>query len=260
MIPYIPPVSFSVFGSPPLHLFGILVALGVMVGAWLTQRRAVQAGFTLEKFNVAIYLMLIVGFSCSHFIDILFYNSHRISQEGFWVIFKFWDGMSSYGGLLGGALGIVIYCKWYKASLLKVLDVGIQGILVGMTFGRLGCTFAHDHMGVLTDFFLAVQYPGGARHNLGFYEFLYSILVLIPLSFWIHRKKFPDGYQLFFVIMAYIPVRFYFDLLREVSSVKGGDVRYWGLTPAQHISIVVFLGLGAWFLQVRKNKKTNKIK
>src|SRR5204862_179026 len=40
----------------------------------------------------------------------------------------------------------------------------------GWMVARLGCFSVHDHPGVLTSFPLAVQFPGGARHDLGLYD------------------------------------------------------------------------------------------
>ena len=54
----------------------------------------------------------------------------------------------------------------------------------------MGCFVVHDHPGKVTDFALAVSDyrfgapPFQARHDLGFYEVLYSALI-IALFFWL---------------------------------------------------------------------------
>ena len=47
-------------------------------------------------------------------------------------------------------------------------------------FGRLGCTLVHDHVGSRSEFLLAIRFPDGARHDLGLYELLYTVAVLVP--------------------------------------------------------------------------------
>ena len=69
----------------------------------------------------------------------------------------------------------------------------------------------------------------------------------------------PDGYQLFSIVMAYLPMRFFWDFLRVPKHMKGGDIRYWGLTPAQYFSVIVFVGLAVWFVRkkIKKQMKSN---
>jgi len=110
----------------------------------------------------------------------------------------------------------------------------------------MGCSLAHDHPGARSDFFLAVQYPGGARHDLGFYEFLFTLLVLFPVTRLLGRKKLPEGFLLLLVSLLYAPVRFGFDFLRS-HDFGNVDPRYAGLTAAQWLTIALFLA-GAYLM------------
>ena len=119
----------------------------------------------------------------------------------------------------------------------------------GFTFGRLACTVVHDHVGARSDgFFLAIDYPpgeisgvSGLHHNLGFYEFLY-MLVLCGILYGLHRwKSRPVGMMVAVMATAYAPVRFFLEFLRVNPQA---DPRYAGLTFAQWMSIVtVAIGL-----------------
>ncbi len=109
--------------------------------------------------------------------------------------------------------------------------------------GRLACTTAHDHPGTLTTFPFAVslktpearayitavyqdagrlaELPGPSElarmafHDLGWYEFLHTLLVVF--------------------LLLYVPARFGLDFLRL------SDVRYFGLTPGQYAGLAVFV-------------------
>jgi phosphatidylglycerol:prolipoprotein diacylglycerol transferase len=102
---------------------------------------------------------------------------------------------------------------------------------VGWIFGRTGCFTAHDHPGQHTSFFLAVNYPGGPRHDLGFDELLFTIVMTIVL-FRYARKPRPPGHIIGLAALMYAPVRFGLDFLRA-TDVAMPDQRYAGLTPAQ---------------------------
>jgi phosphatidylglycerol:prolipoprotein diacylglycerol transferase len=123
-------------------------------------------------------------------------------------------------------------------------DIFVQGLTVGWIFGRLGCTVVHDHPGKLSDFFLAVNYPEGARHNLGLYEFLYTLLVLLPAILFVHRRvPYRPGIYVAIVSLLYGAVRFPLEFLRLPET----DPRYGGLTFAQYSSLFL-VGLGLWLL------------
>jgi phosphatidylglycerol:prolipoprotein diacylglycerol transferase len=106
--------------------------------------------------------------------------------------------------------------------------------MVGWYFGRLGCTLAHDHLGGYTDFMLAVHFPDGPRHDLGWYEWLYTVGLTL-LVFCIRRKPVSPGVLVGLVSCAYAPVRFGLDFLRVE------DIRYGGLTPGQYFSVALLV-------------------
>jgi phosphatidylglycerol:prolipoprotein diacylglycerol transferase len=116
-------------------------------------------------------------------------------------------------------------------------DSMAYGLAGGWALGRLGCYTAHDHPGRFTDFFLSVPYPDGRRHDLGFDEALWAIGVT-GLFLLLGRKPRPLGLYVALITMLYGPVRFLLDYLR-VTDMAGADPRYFGLTPAQYLSIGV---------------------
>ncbi len=226
-------------GPVTLHLFGLLVATGILAGIWLVYRRAREYRISEEEMSGAIAWDLGAGFFGAHVFEILFYTPERITNEGPFILLKFWDGISSYGGFFGAVLGLTYYFHRLKKPWLVHADILLQGLVVGWVFGRLGCTLAHDHIGILTDFFLAFKYPDGARHNLGFYEFLLTLFVLLPTCVLLNKRHLP-GLCLAVVSMIYAPVRFGLDFLRATDKANS-DIRYFGLTPAQYACIGVFI-------------------
>jgi phosphatidylglycerol:prolipoprotein diacylglycerol transferase len=243
MLPYFQQPHLGLFGGVSINLFGILVLTGVLVGRWLAIRRAKEQHVSEAEISDPILLALIFGFLGAHWVEILAYHPERLA-EGWFVFFKVWDGMSSYGGFLFGAAAVMYYYWRHPKPWLKFADVYVQGLLVGFTFGRAGCTFAHDHPGSLTTFPLSFAYPDGPRHDLGFDELLYLAIVVVPASFWLHKRKAPPGSQLAMISILYAPARFFLDYLRA-EDVSGGDVRWLGLTPAQYSSVAL-LAFGIW--------------
>ena len=231
-------------GPLPLQPFGILVATGVLVGAWLARKHAMRLGLDDDELRALSAWVLVGGFAGAHVFDVLAYQWDKFMDEPL-LMLKVWAGISSYGGFLGGAIGFYLYCRRRALSLGAHGDAIVYGLMPGFTFGRIGCTIVHDHVGRATDFALGIDYPLGfaaqhgyrqptRMHNLGMYELAYLIVVCAVL-FWVARKPRPRGLVVVLAGTLYAPVRFFLDFLRYTDT----DPRYFGLTFAQWMSIVV---------------------
>ena len=188
--------------------------------------------------------IVIGGFIVAHLVSVIFYFPERI-REDWKVLINPFAGLSSMGGFLGAFLAFMYYTKKAAIPRLRYADSVALGLSVGWIFGRTGCFTAHDHPGRHTDFFLAVRYPEGPRHDLGFYELLFTILMTAVL-FAYNRKPRQPGRIIALATLMYAPVRFLLDFLRA-TDVARPDQRYLALTPAQWACIATFgLGLYLW--------------
>jgi phosphatidylglycerol:prolipoprotein diacylglycerol transferase len=131
---------------------------------------------------------------------------------------------------------------------LPYADVIASSFPAAWVFGRSGCSVAHDHPGLASDAWFAVQYPGGGRFDLGLYEMLLTIPLALAFR-WLRRKPRPGGFYVGAMAIAYAPVRFALDFLRIEDSTglnAAVDPRYAGLTPAQWACFGL-LGMGVYF-------------
>jgi len=248
------------FQFPALHLgpftlqsFGLFAALGVYVAARLLVRAARQRG--LDETPVADFAMwgLLAGLVSAHLVHLFLYHPEELRSGGLLQILKVWDGLSSMGGLLGGVLAAVVFFRARGLSFARYADSFALAIAPGWAIARLGCFSVHDHPGVLTNFFLAVQFPGGARHDLG----LYDALVLFGLTLLVYGlsgRKLLAGRLLAVLALGYGLARFALDFLRA-SDVPYADARYLDLTPAQYASILLVL-YGA--IQLLRRKRASR--
>lgn len=239
-----------------LHPFGMLVAMGALGGVKVATWRAEKLGLHPRAVGELAGYQLVVAFTLAHVFDAIFYHWEVVVENPLFVL-QLWNGLSSFGGFLGAALGSVLWVRHRKASFRVFADPIAFSFPFGWFFGRLGCFSVHDHPGNVTDFPLAVadyQVHGGVppwqtRHDLGLYE-VFWCMAMMALFLWLGRTKRPHGFYLAILPLLYAPVRFGLDFLRA-TDIASADTRYAGLTPGHYGAIGLFLaGLGmAWHVK-----------
>lgn len=236
MIPWID-IHFPSLGPLTIHPFGVLVAIGVMVGARLTIRHGARLGLGEASVRSMITTVLVVGFVCAHLFDVLAYQAADGELRWTTVLNPF-GGLSSFGGFAGAVAGLFAWARWHRQPVAPYADALAVGLAPGWLFGRLGCFLAHDHPGARTGFFLGVHYPGGVRHDLGLDEALFAGLLTLLFALLRRRPRTVGTYPAI-LALAYAPVRFGLDFLRA-HDVVGADARYRGFTPAQYGCVLLF--------------------
>jgi phosphatidylglycerol:prolipoprotein diacylglycerol transferase len=228
------------------NIWSFAVSAAIVSGyAWVLYR-AGPAGLSKPELESAMVRAIIAGLVVSHMVEVVFYRPGLLRTEGVLTLFKFWEGLSSYGGFAGGLGAMSIFYLRRRGRWWREADLLIQGMIVAWIFGRFGCTVAGDHPGPRTDFIFAYRYPDGARHNLGLYEFLYTLLVLFPANLILGKRKPPPGSFVALNCLLYGAARFALDFLRA-TDIREADPRYFGLTLAHYCSLATFL-FGLWVL------------
>lgn len=155
--------------------------------------------------------------------------------------FSFWTGggFVFYGGLIGGALFVLLYRLLKLPWKFEIFWAIVPALTIGHSIGRFGCFLAGCCFGAETDWPWGIHLHGSDRHPTQLIE----AVGLMALGLYLLKSK-KDKLLL---IVDYL--LFYGGLRMLVEVLRGDDIRgKWGLlTPSQWISLIlIILGLNLW--------------
>lgn len=280
MIPYIEIAPIDI-GGFPVSPFGLLLVLAVAVGVKLALVRGQKLGVDIFELKYFIVVIAIFGLIGAHVLDVIFYYPSQILERP-WLLIDISNGMSSFGGFISAIFGGLFWKyyglrEWVKigkeqfhlpvkrakpASLLPFTDILFSVFPFSWILGRLGCALVHDHMGVVAPngswlsvasgegpvkqfWVFSLHFGNVPRYDLGLLELFFAIILAVAFALtW--RFGGAKGWYVVAGSVVYAPVRFALDLLRGTDPITG-DIRYFGLTPAQWACFFLFafgIGLG----------------
>ena len=244
MFPYVEQPILRV-GPITFQAFGILVAAAILLGYWMLIRRAEKLGFNADIASRLAIWLVACGLLGAHLFAVTLSDPKDIFSDPL-VLLRLWEGLSSFGGFLGGILGGIWFMWNYSlryAEAWKYFDLVAFVFPFAWILGRAGCFLAHDHPGVETAGWWAVRYPDGQRFDLGLLELLYT-LILVGIFLVLDRRQRPTGFYFALFFFLYGPGRFFMDELRI------NEVKYFGFTLAQHGAVVGALFGGSVLLRI----------
>jgi phosphatidylglycerol:prolipoprotein diacylglycerol transferase len=225
----------------PIHAFGVLVALGFLVGSRIAMDRAKRIGLDPEQINKLVGYLVFGTFVGGHIVGGFMYNPMGFINDPRSMLYV-WQDLSSWGGFLVCVPLSVWFFRSQKLALWPYLDCLAIGLGMGWFLGRMGCFVAHDHPGPPTQFFLGVygmcdtHQRDVACHDMGLYEALWS-LVTFGVFLALDRAPRVPGFYAYTLGLLYTPIRFAMEFARPITT----DERYFGLTPAQYCCVAFFL-------------------
>lgn len=248
-------------GSFGIPTYGVLVALGVLLGLWISVRNSEKQGIKAENawdFGIAVVLAGIIGSKILYIlVDWRAYAEHP--REIFSLSTLQAGGVFS-GGLIGAFLVAWWFVRKHHMPALATCDAFSPGLAMGHAIGRLGCFAAGCCYGKPTTHFwgvtftnpLAAQYVGTplniALEPTQLFESGAELIIFAILTWMFARKKF-DGQVFGAYLFLYGIARFLIEFLRDDPG-RGGP--YFGglLSGTQLIAIgLVLTGGIIWYLR-----------
>jgi phosphatidylglycerol:prolipoprotein diacylglycerol transferase len=244
MIPYLEFTKISL-GPITLQVWGTLVALGILVGAWTSARYASRLGLDKEIIYRGAFWIIVGALLGARIFHIFAYDFSLYAADPLEMLRVWHGGFSVFGGFIGAVAGYALFARRAKISWLAYADAFIYGLPLGLACGRIGCFLIHDHPGTITQSPLGVRYPDGeVRHDHGLYLSLNGFLLAFVFFLLSKKPRSPAFFCQIFLVWYGI-VRFVLDFYRLI------DIRYLGLTPAQYGCLAMIVAGAVWAVRDR---------
>ena len=149
------------FTAMSLRTYGLMMVLGFLAAVTLMKRlgRGIRPDCPFIT-NLALYCLVagVVG------ARLFFIVHHSDSFQGRPLdVFAIWEGgLEFLGGVVLAVAVILFYLLSHKLPIRRCLDVLAIGLMLGLSFGRIGCFLAGDCHGKPTDLPWAVRFPYGS--------------------------------------------------------------------------------------------------
>jgi phosphatidylglycerol:prolipoprotein diacylglycerol transferase len=254
-IPYktFPKIALGPF---ELRTFGVMVGLGVLIGAWIAARYVEQHTGVVRDETYRLATRLVVGGVIGA--RITWDLSHTNQIHSVLDLIAVWKGGLQFsGGFIAAVIiGFPTFRKWTRAVRWSNLDGYAYGLTLGLAFGRVGCISVGEHFGSHSTWLGAVEYRGGAVredflgpnrlftgatfHNTAIYELVF-LLVLFGILSWLVRRRPAPGTVMGIFCLYYGIARGLSDFLRV------NDKTVVGLTGAQWMCVAL-IPTSIWIL------------
>jgi phosphatidylglycerol:prolipoprotein diacylglycerol transferase len=250
------PVAFQL-GPISVHWYGILLAIGFLVGLWTASRRGLREGIVPDRIlDAGVWLIVGSVVGARFFFVVSYWDESFAGRPWTEVLMVRKGGLVYYGGLVGGALAFVLYTRLKKLPLWKLADALAPSISLGYAIGRPGCVMTGCCYGKPTDLPWAIHFPVGhptapqGVHPTQIYDALAALGLYLALA-WLYRRKKFDGQVFAAYLLGYAVLRIVIEFFR-------GDylVHYLGgwATQAQLISLpCLAAGLVLYVLLARRS-------
>ena len=225
----IDPVLFSL-GEIKVYWYGVIIAVAFIIAVMLSLRDCKKINIDQEDLIDAILFAAPIAVISSRLFYVFF--SWSDFKDNFSDIFKIWNGgLAIYGAVIGAAIAAVIFSKYRKVNVWKLLDVVAPYLIMAQGIGRWGNFVNQEAFGKntllpwgMTGNKIVSQLniyrleginvnPNLPVHPTFLYESLWNFAVFAVLL-WYRKRKKVDGEMFFLYMVLYGCGRFWIEGLR----------------------------------------------
>ena len=239
-------------GPLTIHMYGLMLLLGIAACIWLTGVRWTRRGGDWDLiFRVAVWGVG-AGIAGARLYHVA--TSWEELPDEWWGVFAVWEGgLGIWGGIAAGVIVGSIVAHRAGASALALLDAAAPGLLVAQAIGRVGNWWNQELFGEPTDLPWGLEIDAVRRpddyllsetfHPTFLYEGLWNLFAAGLLLVLDRRFRFRPPALFALYVILYTAFRFYLETLRVDPSKE-----LLGLRVNAWVALVVFVAALAFFI------------
>lgn len=242
--------------------YGIMALLGILAAglyAWRTGKSG-RAGRLANDDLLHIFVLALAGALVGAKllyvvvnIPVLVRNWALIAARPVVLLPFLFSGMVFYGGLAGGFVAVVWYCRRYSVPFKTVAGLMTPVIPLFHSFGRVGCFLGGCCWGVPAPWGPVYHYSPAAPNGVPLFPVqLFEAggnLLLFLLLAWLSRRLVRKWLVLPLYLGCYAALRFVLEFFRG-DAARG----VWLFSTSQWIALCVLAGLAVWGWRVKRGR------
>ncbi|NCC44772.1 MAG: prolipoprotein diacylglyceryl transferase [Clostridia bacterium] len=240
---------FTVYG------YGLMIAIGVIAAYITGEYRAKKQKLDADSVLSLVLWCVAGGLLGAKILYIITQMKEIIANPK--ILLNVADGFVVYGGISGGIIAAIIYCKIKKLVFLQYFDLLMPSVALAQGFGRIGCFLAGCCYGQETDsaFCIVFHDSAFAPNGVGLVP---TQLISSGLNFlhffvliWFAKHKKGEGQVAGLYLVCYSVGRFILEYFRG-DLIRGAVGTF---STSQFISIFIFTA-GIVLMIARNGKMT----
>ena len=191
-----PPSSFTI-GPLTIHLYGVIIAAGLMLAVLYACRRSREFGIKEDDVIDGVLWVTPFAIICARLYYCLF-SWDSYADDPISILYIWNGGLAIYGGVIGAAIGVIVFCKIKKIKIPALLDLVALGFLIGQAMGRWGNFFNREAFGCRTDSFFRMGLLNSITGTVSYfhptflYESVWNVIGFVMLHFASKHRQY-DG-------------------------------------------------------------------
>ncbi len=225
------PVAFSI-GSLEIRWYGIIMALGFLIGLFISIKLAKQRNISKETiYDYFVWLIpsSIIG---ARLLAVILNPEY---YHSFLDIIAVWNGgMAVHGGIIGAIIATYFFTKKRKLHFYDISDIIVIPLALGLALGRIGNFINQEFVGKPSNLPWAVKFDNypELRHPSQIYESIKNLIIFTITLKLYTIKKLKKGTVTWIFLLLYSILRFSVEFVKDMPT-------YYGLTYGQIISIPI---------------------
>ena len=186
------------FGPLVIRWYGLLIALAVLLGLWISTKLAKARGLDGGLIADLLPLLVLAAVVGARVYYVSFeWRQYQINWLEALEIWK--GGIAIHGALIGGTLAMLVFCRWRRLSFWTLMDVLLPSVVLGQAIGRWGNFFNSEAFGLPTNLPWKLWIPAANRpaqfidqswfHPTFLYESLWDLGLFVVLIVLFNRKR-----------------------------------------------------------------------